>query len=87
MLLKKDVYNAKIRNIEDEIPDITNLATNSIINAEINEVKNKIPSINNLATIAALTTVRNKIPNVSNLIGKVDYNAKMSEMEKNIYYF
>ena len=86
-VVKKDVYNAKIKNIEDEIADITNLATNTIINAEINEVKNEIPSINNLATTAALTTVRNKIPNVSDLIGKVDYNAKMSEMEKYIYYF
>ena len=84
-VVKKDEYNAKIKNIE--IPDITNLATNTIINAEINEVKNEIPSINNLATTAALTTVRNKMPNVSNLIGKVDYHAKMSEMEKNIYYF
>ena len=84
-VVKKDVYNAKIKNIE--IPDITNLATNTIINAEINEVKNEIPSINNLATTAALTTVRNKIPNISDLIGKVDYNAKMSEMEKYIYYF
>ena len=84
-VVKKDVYNAKIKNIE--IPDITNLATNTIINAEINEVKNEIPSINNLATTAALTTVRNKRPNVSDLIGKVDYNAKMSEMEKYINYF
>ena len=25
MLLKKDVYNAKIKNIEDKIPDITKL--------------------------------------------------------------
>ena len=36
---KKDVYNAKIRNIEDKIPDITNLATKTTINAKINEVK------------------------------------------------
>ena len=28
MLFKKDVYNAKLKNIEDKIPDITNLATN-----------------------------------------------------------
>ena len=31
--VKKDVYNAKIKNIEDKIPDITNLATNASINA------------------------------------------------------
>ena len=28
-VVKKDVYNAKIKNIEDNIPDITNLATNN----------------------------------------------------------
>ena len=59
MLLKKDVYNAKIQNTEDEITDITNLATNTTLNAEINEVKNKIPNITNLATTTAFTIVEN----------------------------
>ena len=31
MLLKKDVYNARIKNIEDKILDITNLATNTTL--------------------------------------------------------
>ena len=44
---KKDVYNAKIKNIEDKIPDITNLATTTSLNAKINEVKNKICNISN----------------------------------------
>ena len=38
---KKDVYNAKITDIEDKIPDVTNLATNDTLNAKINEVKNE----------------------------------------------
>ena len=38
-VIKKDVYNAKIKNIEDKIPDVTNLATNTTLNAKINEVK------------------------------------------------
>ena len=29
--VKKDLYNAKIKNIEDKIPDITNLATNASV--------------------------------------------------------
>ena len=33
---KKDVYNAKIKNIEDAIPGITNLATNATLNTKIN---------------------------------------------------
>ena len=32
----KDVYNAKIKNIEGKIPDITNVATNVTLNAKIN---------------------------------------------------
>ena len=41
-VVKKDLYNAKIKNIEDKIADITNLATNITLNATINEVKGEI---------------------------------------------
>ena len=44
-VVEKDVYNAEIKNIEDKIPEITNVATNTTLNAKINEIKNKIPSI------------------------------------------
>ena len=40
MMLLKKMYNAKIKNIEDKIPDITNLATNTTLNVKINEGKN-----------------------------------------------
>ena len=59
-VVKKDVYNAKTKEIENKILDITNLATNTAFNAKINEIKNKIPSITNLATTAALTTLKIK---------------------------
>ena len=36
MLLKKDAYNAKIKNIDDKIPDITSVATTPTLNAKIN---------------------------------------------------
>ena len=39
--VKKDVYNAKIKNIEDKIPDTTNLATNTTLNDQVKEVKKK----------------------------------------------
>ena len=38
-VVKKDVYNVQIKNIEDKIPGIANLATNTTLNAKINEVK------------------------------------------------
>ena len=69
--VKIDVYNAKIKIIEDKIPDISNLATNTTLNAKINEVKREIPSITNLATTAALNAtineVKGKIPSINNL--------------------
>ena len=41
----KNVYNAKTKNIEDKIPDITNLATNITLNVKINKVKKEMYSI------------------------------------------
>ena len=35
--VKKDIQNAKIKNIEDKIRNITNLATNTSFNAKINK--------------------------------------------------
>ena len=67
-IVKKDVYNAKIKNIDDKKTDCPKLATNTTFNAKIKEVKGKIPSITNLAAAAAPTTVENKIPNVSDIV-------------------
>ena len=69
--MKKDVYNAKIKSIEDKIPNITNLATNTILNSKINEVTNETFSIFNLATTTALNAkineVKSKTPVITNL--------------------
>ena len=83
-VVKKDVYNSKIRNIKHRMPDITNLATNAYRNAKINEVKSKIPRITNLDTTTALITAGHKIPNVSNLVERTTYNRKIHESEKKI---
>ena len=85
-VVEKDVYTAKIKNIEDKIPDIAaNLATNASINAKINEVKGEIPNINNSDTTNALAAAENKIPNASSLAKKkTDYNTKISEIENKI---
>ena len=37
--VKRIEYNAKIKNIDDKTPDITNLATKTTLNVKINEVK------------------------------------------------
>ena len=67
-VVKKDVYNVKIKNIEYKIANINNLATKTTLNAKINEVKDEIPIIKNLATNACLVTAENTSPNVSNLV-------------------
>ena len=46
-VVKRDVYNAKIKNSEDKIPDITKLATNASLNAKINEIEGEVPSTAN----------------------------------------
>ena len=56
---EKDVHNAKIKNIEDKIPEIINLTTKTVLNDKIN-----------LATKTAFNVVENKIPSVSNLVKK-----------------
>ena len=78
----KTECNAKIKNTEDKLPDITNLATKTVLNTQKNEIKAEKPSITNLATNTAVTAAENKIPNVNNLVQKTDYNTKVHEIEK-----
>ena len=59
-----------MKNIEDKIPDITSLTTNTSLNAKINEVKGEISSITNLAATAAPIIVEIKIPNTNDLVKK-----------------
>ena len=83
-VVKKGIYNAKIKNIEDKMPGITDLATATTLNAKINEIKVEIPSIANLVTKTALNGAELEIPSVSNLIKKTDYNTEINENEKKI---
>ena len=62
-VVKTGVYNAKIKDIKDEIPDITNLATNTTLNAKINDVKDEISSITNLVINVSLNAKINEVKN------------------------
>ena len=77
-VVKKDVYNGEIKIIEDKIPDITNLATNT----KINRLKSEITCITNLTTTAALITAENEIPNVSILVKKLTIIQKLMKLKK-----
>ena len=52
--VRKDVQNAKIRIIEDDIPYITTLAPKTTLNTKTNEVKGKTPNIANIATTTTI---------------------------------
>ena len=62
-MLKKFNYNTKITELENEIPDISNLATKTALNA----FENKIPSVNNLVKKTdyntKITDTENKLTN------------------------
>ena len=70
VVVKKDVYNAKTKNIEHKIHDIANVATNVSLNAKINEVKGGTTNITNLPNNTALNAIKNKVPSISDLVKK-----------------
>ena len=95
-VVKKTDYNAKITEIENKIPDISNLPTKTTLTSvenripnisglatktELTTVENKIPNITNLATKTALTNLSNTVPDISTLIKKSDYDTKIREIE------
>ena len=73
-----------MENVEDKIPDSTNLATNASLDAKIIEVKSEISNITSLFTTSSLAAIENKIPSVSNLVKTTDYNTKINKVEKKI---
>ena len=86
-LVRKTDYNAKIKDIKDQIPDITNLATVAALNAKVKKVKGEIFSITGLATTTALTAVENKIKKISSLVKKANYDKKkIGKIEKKLIH-
>ena len=73
--VKKTDYNAKINEIENKIPDISNLATKT----SINTIENKIPATSSLVKKtdynAKITDLENKIPDITNLATQTSLTA------------
>ena len=69
-VVKKTDYNAKITEIENKIPDISNLPTKT----SLTTVENKIPGTNGLVKKTdyntKITEIENKISDISNLATK-----------------
>ena len=70
-VIKKTDYNAKITEIENEIPDISNLATETALIT----VENKIPDTSGLVKKtdynAKITEIESKIPDVTDIAKKL----------------
>ena len=66
--LKK--YHTDKSEIENKIPDTSDIVKKTDYNAKITEIEGKIPSVSGLATNAALTAVENKMPNIVSSVKK-----------------
>ena len=80
----KTKYNTDKTELENKIPDTSDLVKNTNYNTKITELENKIPDISNLATKSALTTVENKIPSISNLVKKQTIILKLQKLKINL---
>ena len=76
----KTKYNTGKTELEKKVPN----AIDFVKKAKLTELENKFPDISNLATKTALTTVENKIFDVIDLVKKIDYNTKVTEIEKKL---
>ena len=72
-VVKKTDYNAKIAEIENKIPDISNLAIKTL-----NTIENKITDtsglVKNTDSNTEITKMEGKIPDISNLATKIALN-------------
>ena len=78
------MYDTDKTELENWIPDTSELVEKLDYNAKITRIENKIPSVSGLTTNAALTTTENKIPNISSLVKQTDYNTNITEIEKKV---
>ena len=58
--------------------------TDFVKKTKLTELENKIPDASSLATKTALIAVENKIPSVSSLVKKIDYDAKLVTLKRNL---
>ena len=76
VLLKKTNYNTKITELENKIPDISNLATKTALTT----VENKIPSVSNLVN---KTNYNTKITEIENKLNDHNHDKYITTPEFN----
>ena len=80
----KTKYDTDKSEIENKIPNTSDIVKKTYYNTKITEIESKIPDVSSLATQIALITAENKIPDVSSPVKKTDYNTKITEIEKKL---
>ena len=65
-------YDTDKSEIENKIPDTSELLKKADGSVKTSEIENKIPSISGFATNAALTAAENNTPDVSSLVKKTE---------------
>ena len=58
--------------------------SNLVKKARLTELENKISDVSSLVTKTALTAVENKIPSVCSLVKKIDYDTRITVIEKKV---
>ena len=82
MMLKKDGYNANIKNIENKIPDITNVATTTALTAVENKASNVSKLVKKNDYNTWISEIENKITtdhDRDNYITTEEFNKLISE--------
>ena len=74
-VVKKTDYNAKIAEMENKIPDISNLATKTALNTIENEIPDTSSLVKKTDCNTEITKIEGKIPDVSNLATKIALTA------------
>ena len=70
-VVKKTDYNAKIAEIENKIPDISNLATKTALNTVGNKITDTSGLVKKVDYNTEITKIEGKIPDVRNLPTKI----------------
>ena len=80
----KTKYDTDKLEIENKIPNTTDLVKKTHYNVKITEIEGKIPDVSSLTTKTKLTALENKIPNISNLVEKQIMILKLLKLKRNL---
>ena len=86
-MIQKNKIKKKIEDVDEKIPNTSELIKKNDLNTKIARVENKVSSVTSLLTPnthnAKVPEMENKMPSISNLVKKSDYNTKLQKFKIN----